>query len=110
MALTTESKESAYVIFVSYDCGSGFPTAVALTEKTPTKYLTSSLEQFIARLHGNGEVTVRCDNEPALRQLVDKMAERRVGKTNWTAHRECRRNRRAALRIASSHCRESSER
>eukprot|EP00971_Amphidinium_carterae_P350150 6491406-Amphidinium_carterae.1 len=82
MALATESKDSAYVIFVSYDCGSGFPLAVAVTEKTPTKYLTSSLEQFIARLHGSVEVTVRCDNEPALRQLVDKMAERRVGKTN----------------------------
>eukprot|EP00971_Amphidinium_carterae_P161436 3201019-Amphidinium_carterae.1 len=81
-----EKKDVAYVIFVGYDCGSGFPLAVAVTEQTPTKYLVSSLETFIQRLHGNAEVVVRCDNEPSLMNLVDKMAKQRTGKVQWKAH------------------------
>eukprot|EP00971_Amphidinium_carterae_P013625 268573-Amphidinium_carterae.1 len=82
VAMANAKESVAYVIYVAYDCGSGFPMAVAVTEKTPTKYLVSSLESFIQRVHGSVEVTVRSDNEPAVMSLVQKMAERRVGKTN----------------------------
>eukprot|EP00971_Amphidinium_carterae_P032111 632282-Amphidinium_carterae.3 len=77
--IAVEQRErAAYITLVGYDAGSGYPTAVAVTSKTPSKYLSSSMAHFLQRLHGAQEVTLRTDGEPAITKLAEEVVALRV--------------------------------
>eukprot|EP00971_Amphidinium_carterae_P241184 4788299-Amphidinium_carterae.1 len=73
--------QAAYITLVGYDAASGYPLAVAVTSKTPSRYLAASMAHFIQRLHGHQEVTVRTDGEPAITKLAENVVSMRAQNT-----------------------------
>eukprot|EP00971_Amphidinium_carterae_P298205 5925522-Amphidinium_carterae.1 len=76
-----EQAQAAFVILVGVDCATGYPMAVASTEKTPTKHLSRCVVSFLQRVHGLGQVKLRVDTELATLKLVGEVIKDRGGST-----------------------------
>eukprot|EP00971_Amphidinium_carterae_P205498 4078495-Amphidinium_carterae.2 len=76
-----EQAQASFVILVGVDCSTGYPMAVASTEKTPSKHLSRCVVTFLQRVHGMGQVTLRVDTEPATLKLVEDIIKERGNNT-----------------------------